>query len=99
MAHRYTGQSRLASLARLQRIKKWHITHREDHPLEYQIWDTMLTIWVTGWIAWLPAFALDALWAFPFCIAAVLTPRIYVRLRRYAHASGLVRCEWLHLLK
>ena len=64
----------------------------------YRIWDTMLKLWVMGWIAWLPAFALDTLWACPICIAAVLTPHIYVQLRQYAHNSGRVRCEWLDLM-
>ena len=33
-------------LAELQRIKQWHIRRRHDHPLEYGLWDGMLTLWV-----------------------------------------------------
>lgn len=50
------------TLAEMQRIKQWHVAHRDDHPLEYQLWDLLLCLWLMGWVGWLPAFALDALW-------------------------------------
>jgi hypothetical protein len=38
------------TLAELQRIKLWHVAHKADHPLEYQLWDLVLCIWVMGWM-------------------------------------------------
>jgi hypothetical protein len=83
------------NLAELQRIKQWHVDHREDHPLEYQLWDGMLTIWVLGWMGWLPAVVMDALWALPLCAAGILLPRLYVSWRQRAHAAHRLRCDWL----
>lgn len=82
-------------LAQLQRIKKWHVEHRADHPLEYQVWDTVLILWVLGRVGWLPAFALDVLWAYPLCLLAMLAPDFYVLARARAHRSQTVRCDWL----
>ena len=36
----------------LQRIKKWHVAHQQDHPVEYHILDAMLVLWVMGWVGW-----------------------------------------------
>ena len=83
------------TLAALQRIKQWHLAHRSDHPLEYQVWDTVLTLWVLGWVGWLPAFALDVYLAYPLCLLGMATPQLYVSWRASAHARGRLRCERL----
>ncbi|MGM9428116.1 hypothetical protein [Hydrogenophaga sp. MI9] len=83
------------NLAELQRIKQWHVDHREDHPLEYHLWDAMLTVWVMGWMGWLPAMAMHALWALPLCVAGIVLPRLYVEWRERAHAAHRLRCDWL----
>ncbi|MEY4882765.1 MAG: hypothetical protein RIS34_619 [Pseudomonadota bacterium] len=83
------------SLTELQRIKKWHVAHRSDHPLEYQLWDAVLTVWIMGWIGWLPAYALGAWWATPLCVLAMLSPRLYVYWRQQAHETQRLRCDWL----
>jgi len=36
----------LLTLNQLQRIKQWHVAHKHEHPLEYQLWDFMLCLWV-----------------------------------------------------
>ena len=36
---------------------------RQEHPLEFQLWDAVMTCWFMGWVGWLPTFALDAWWA------------------------------------
>lgn len=82
------------TLDQLQRIKKWHVAHRADHPVEYHIWDTLLTVWVMGWVGWLPAFAFDALWSFPLCAFAMAAPGLYVTWRLKAHRAGRLRCDW-----
>lgn len=86
------------TLNQLQHIKQWHVAHEADHPLEYQLWDVMLTLWMMGWVGWLPVFALEALWAYPLCALAIYSPRLYVGWRARAHASQRLRCDWLDRL-
>jgi hypothetical protein len=83
------------TLSELQRIKQWHVDHRGDHPVEYHLWDAMLTLWVMGWVGWLPAMALDAVWAAPLCMAAVFAPTLYVTWRARAHRMRRLRCDWI----
>ena len=47
------------TLSELQRIKRWQIAHRAEHPVEYHLWDAVLTLWVLGCVSWLPALALE----------------------------------------
>ena len=86
------------TLTELQRIKQWHVAHKSDHPLEYQLWDAMLTLWMMGWIGWLPALILDALLAWPLCLLALYAPGLYVDWRRCAHQQQRLRCDWLDRL-
>src|SRR4051812_46915344 len=81
-------------LALLQRIKHWHLCHRHGHAVEGQLWDAMLTLWVMGCVGWLPAFALDALWALPLCAVGMAAPMLYVRWRLRAHKRRRLRCDW-----
>lgn len=71
-------------LFKLQRIKKWHVAHRSEHPLEYPLWDVIFIFWVMGRVGWLPAFTLDAPWAYPLCL---LAPSLYVSRRMRCSAS------------
>ncbi|MCW5670454.1 MAG: hypothetical protein KIT86_12370 [Hydrogenophaga sp.] len=82
-------------LDELERIKRWHVVHRRDHPLEYQLWDGMLTAWVMGWVGCVPAFFSDALWLLPFCVMGIWAPGLYVGWRRKVHRSHRLRCDWL----
>ncbi|GAC1606750.1 MAG: hypothetical protein NVS3B2_14720 [Ramlibacter sp.] len=82
-------------LAELQRIKHWHARHRVEHPVEYQLWDAMLTLWVAGWVGWIPASAFHQLWAIPLCLLAVAAPGLYCAWRRKAHREQRVRCDWI----
>lgn len=83
------------TLSELQRIKQWHVAHREDHPLEYQLWDGMLTLWLMGWMGWVPAVAMDEMWALPLCATFIWVPSMYVRWRERAHRAHRLRCDWL----
>jgi hypothetical protein len=85
-------------LTQLQRIKRWQVDHQGAHPVEYQAWEAVLTLWVMGWMGWLPAFELEAPWAYPLCLLGILTPKLYVYWRARAHAAGRLRCDWLDLL-
>jgi hypothetical protein len=86
------------SLAQLQRIKQWREAHRQRF-VECQLWDAVLTLWMLGWTGWLPAFTLDANWALPLCLLAVLTPQFYVSLRARAHDAERLRCDWIELVR
>src|SRR5687768_16820903 len=79
-------------LADLHRIKLWHVSHRRERPLEYHLWDVMLTFWLMGWVGWLPAFAFDAMWATPLCLAGTLAPGLYVAWRiKASRAAAALR--------
>lgn len=82
-------------LSELQRIKQWHVAHRADHPVEYHLWDAMLTLWVMGWVGWLPAMAFEAVWATPLCAIAMFAPSLYVSWRVRAHRQQRLRCDWV----
>ncbi len=82
-------------IAELQRIKQWHVAHRQEHPLEYQLWDAMLTLWVMGWVGWLPAYAFELFWVIPLCALATAAPDIYVAWRAKAHRARKLRCDWI----
>jgi hypothetical protein len=83
------------SLDELQRIKQWQVSHRDDHPLEYHAWDAVLTLWLVGWVGWIPAFAFDVLWAAPLLVIAMAAPSLYVLWRVRAHRANRLRCDWL----
>jgi len=83
------------TLDELQRIKKWHVAHRRDRPIEYHLWDLMLTLWVMGWVGWLPAYALDKMWTLPLCALGIAAPSLYAMWRLKAHRARKVRCDWL----
>ncbi|MDZ7867319.1 hypothetical protein [Acidovorax sp.] len=80
------------TLNELQRIKQWHVDHRVEHPLEYHLWDLVLTLWLMGW---LPAFVFGDAWAAPLCLAGTLLPSLYVAWRTRAHRLHRLRCDWL----
>lgn len=83
------------TLTEIQRIKRWHVAHKAEHPLEYQLWDVVLCLWIMGWMGWLPVVVLDEFWAWPLCVLAIYVPRLYVGWRAQAHQAGRIRCDWL----
>ena len=48
-----------------------------------------------GWLGWVPAVAMDELWALPLCATFIWVPALYVRWRERAHAAHRLRCDWL----
>ena len=68
-------------LAEIQRIKLWQVEHRRMQPLEYHAWDAVLTVWLMGWVGWLPVFAFDAVWLMPLCLAGMAAPGAYASWR------------------
>ena len=86
------------TLQQLQAIKLWHVEHKTACPLEYHVWDLVLTAWMFGW-AGIPATLL--LWwpgVTTTCAALYFAPRVYVGLRRWLHRRGRLRCDWLESL-
>lgn len=79
----------------IQRIKRWHVRHQGDHPVECHMWDTILTLWLAGWVGWIPAFTFGALWLAPVLVVAMSAPTLYVSWRARAHKQRRLRCDWL----
>ena len=79
----------------LHHIKRWHVSHRRTHPVEYHLWESVLMLWMAGCIGWLPAFACDALWMAPLCLLGMSAPDLYTAWRIRAHRLGRLRCDWL----
>lgn len=88
------------SLGQLQRLKHWRTLQRElrQHRLECAVWEGVLTFWMLGWTGWLPTLALHLEPLLPLCVVGVLAPQLYAYARSRAHASGRLRCDWLHVL-
>ncbi len=86
------------SLAQIERLKNWRVAHHKDQPVECYTWEGVLTLWMMGWVGWLPAFAFEAPWAYPLCLLGMWTPVLYARLRAHAHATQRLRCDWLDLV-
>jgi hypothetical protein len=86
---------RTLTLAEIQRIRQWHVAHKDEHPLECHLWDGVLCCWLMGWIGWLPVLALDLFWICPLCLLASAAPRLYVAWRRHAQRLQRLRCDWL----
>ncbi len=83
------------TLVELQRIKQWHVEHRQDHPLEYHLWDFVLTLWIMGWVGWLPALMFGQVFSLPLCLLGGMMPGLYVAWRRRAHLDRRLRCDWV----
>ena len=83
------------TLQELQRIKRWQAAHGREHPVECRAWNVMLTLWVVGWVGWIPAFAFGLFWMAPLLVAAGFAPTLYVAWRARAHQQQRVRCDWL----
>lgn len=83
------------TLQEMQRIRQWQLAHRLECPLEYQLWDAVLSLWLMGWVGWLPVLLLDWYAAWPLCLLGSCAPALYVRGRLWAHQHRRLRCDWL----
>ena len=86
------------TLDQLHAVKRWHVAHRRERPLEYHAWDAVLTLWLMGWMGVPSALLLHWLWALLLCTALFFAPPAYVRLRARLHRRGALRCDWLAAL-
>jgi hypothetical protein len=86
------------TLNQLRDLKRWHVSHRRDHPLEYQVFDVVLTLWLLGWVGAVPALLLQQAALLPLCLLGSLAPEVYRWLRVRLHRSARLRCDWLGAL-
>ena len=78
-------------------LKTWHRQHGH-HPVEKNVWDAVLTVWLSGWVGSPTAFMLHSGWAEAACLSVLFLPGFYVALRRRLHRHRLLRCEWISAL-
>ena len=62
------------TLQQLVSIKQWHLSHPQEHPVEHQMWDGMLTSWVFGWTGLPAAWFLNSLAVMSLCLSLLLLP-------------------------
>jgi hypothetical protein len=86
------------TLQQYQSLRLWH-THHANHPLEKNIWDTVLTLWMSGWVGGAAALVLSAPLASLGCLALLFLPNAYVGLRARLHRQGRLRCDWISAVK
>jgi hypothetical protein len=86
-------------LDQFQNLRLWHLRHQRDHPLEGLIWNTILTLWMVGWVGSPTALLLH--WDVAALVggALVFMPGSYVALRRALHRRGRLRCDWIGALR
>ena len=87
------------TLQQFHALKVWHRRHWRDHPVEKNIWDSILTLWVTGWVGGPAALLIGVPWAEAASIAVLFLPGLYVALRTRLHRNGRLRCDWITALR
>jgi hypothetical protein len=83
------------TVKQLSAVKRWLAARRREQPMEYHMWDVVLTLWLLGWMGMPAEFVLGHLYGLAACAALLFAPNAYVKLRRRLHARGRVRCDWL----
>jgi len=85
-------------LQQFHALKIWHRRHGR-HPVEKNVWDAVLTIWLMGWAGSPAAFMTHSGWAELACVSVLFLPGLYVGLRRRLHHAHLLRCDWIGALR
>jgi len=95
---RQTSIPRLGStVERLHRVKLWMIEHKAQCPMEYHVFDGVLTLWVLGWVGIFPSLVLLQWWGLALCAIATQIPAIFIAWRYHLHHRKRLRCDWLTL--
>ncbi len=79
-------------------LKVWYGQHGR-HPVERNVWDVVLTIWMLGWIGAPIAFIVHTGWGEGACLVVLFLPETYVALRRRLHRAQRLRCDWINALR
>ena len=83
------------SLHQIVSVRRWHLLHRDRHPLEFHLWDLMLTLWIMGWVAMPVSLVLGFPVGAALALFGIVSPGAYVALRRHLHGRQQLRCDWL----
>lgn len=83
----------------LANFKRWLRAHGNRHPVELQVADLVLMLWVLGWIGMVVAATLHEPVALLGCGGLAMTPRGYVALRRSLHRRRVLRCDWIEIAR
>jgi len=62
------------TLDQLHDLKLWHQRHLRERPVEKQVWDTVLTLWMMGWVGAPVAFLIHFGWALVLAFPLVSCP-------------------------
>lgn len=84
------------TLPHIVRIKLRLLSRRRQAPLELRVWDAVVTLWLMGLMGLPAATLLHETWAIVGCVAGLLLPMLYLRLRLLLHRRGWLRCDWRH---
>lgn len=87
------------TLQQYHSLKVWYRRHWRRHPVEKNLWEAILTLWVFGGVGLPAALLLDESWAAVTCLVLLFLPGRYVALRTRLHHSGLMRCDWITALR
>jgi len=86
------------TLDQFHALKTWHTCHG-GHPFEKNLWEFVLTLWLSGWVG----IAASTLLAIPaaqlLCVALLFLPRAYVAFRARLHRARVLRCDWIVALR
>jgi hypothetical protein len=87
------------TLTQFQDLKAWHSRHWQDQPMEKQLWDGVLTLWMIGWVGGPASLVLQQPAVAVVCLGLLFLPQRYVALRRRLMCRRRLRCDWLALLR
>lgn len=87
------------TLHQLHLIKRWHQAHKADRPVEYHVYDLVLTAWILGWAGAPAALLLGETLPLFACGLLFLVPAFYVTIRWRLHVHGRLRCDWLNVIE
>ena len=83
------------TLEQMSSIKRWHLGHRHRHPVEGQLWDLVLTLWVMSLLGVPVGLLIGSPLLSAVCLVLAVLPSLYTLLRRHLHRRGVLRCDWL----
>ena len=87
------------TLHQFHALKQWHLRHWRDHPLEKNLWEAVLTLWLMGWVGGAVSLLLNLPWVEVCCLALLFLPSAYVAMRARWHRTGRLRCDWISSLR
>ena len=87
------------TLHQFHALKQWHLRHWREHPLEKNLWEAVLTLWLMGWVGGAVSLLLNLPWVEVGCLALLFLPSAYVAMRARWHRAGRLRCDWINSLR